>query len=166
MEGIARDMISPLPLRPSMSRPGKLLPLLLLAACPKKLVDETPTVIMPDLAQAPSTSGWREEELDLNGDGRVEIVKWYDGSTLARQDMDFTNDGRMDVFSYYDAGGVLTREDMDGDYDGVVDWIDHYEGGVLARSEADTDYDGKVNVIFYYQGGVVTRKERFDVANP
>ncbi len=149
-----------------MPGPGKLLPLLFLTACPKSNVEVEPAVVIPELARAPSDFGWRREPVDLNGDGKDEIVNWYDGSTLSRKDLDFTGDGRTDVSSYYDGSGALIREDMDGDYDGTVDWVDVYEGGQLTRSEADTDYDGKVNVIFHYQDGKVVRKERFDVANP
>ena len=57
------------------------------------------------------------------------------------------------------------REEMDSDYDGQFDWIDHYQKGWRVMSEYDTDGDGKPNVFKYYtraeDGSMrVDRKER------
>ena len=54
---------------------------------------------------------------------------------------------------------------MDSDYDGAMDWTDHYKRGVRVMSEYDTDYDGKPNVFKYYIEGddgrmYLDRKER------
>jgi hypothetical protein len=145
----------------------RLLPLILVvcAGCPPK---DPPSVLdvtaqpLPDklsLSERP-TAGLREEQVDLDGDGKTNVWNYYDGSgTLVRRETDLNLDARPDVISYY-TGGTLTGEEMDGDFDGRVDWVDHYTNGQRDRAEADTDYDGRIDVIFYYQNGALVKKER------
>ena len=54
----------------------------------------------------------------------------------------------------------IEKEEMDGDFDDRVDWIDHYKGGRRVMSEIDTDYNGAMDLFKYYEGGNLRRKER------
>ena len=110
-------------------------------------------------------NGFVIQEVDLNGDGRPEIFNAYretrDGSRfLAKKSLDLDMDGMVDVVSWFDDQGRLQKEEMDGDFDGRFDWIDHYQNGTRIMSEVDTDYDGKTNVWSYYVDGRIDRKER------
>ena len=144
------------------------LPLLIvaLAACAPKPAE-------PEAAPKSTTGAVTErienglvlQEVDLNGDGRLEIVNSYretrDGSRfLVKKSLDLDMDGSIDVVSWFDDQGRLQKEEMDGDFDGRFDWIDHYQNGVRIMSEVDTDYDGKTNVWSYYVDGRIDRKER------
>ena len=81
-----------------------------------------------------------------------------DGKSLAA--VDLNRDGQVDVISYFDDAGKLEREEMDSDFDGHFDWIDHYQDGVRVMAETDTDMDGRSNVYAYYVDGKIQRKER------
>ena len=109
-----------------------------------------------------ATGGWRREDVDLNGDGRADVINWYaNGENLARRDSDLNLDGVPDVTTWYQ-GDKIDREEMDGDFDGKIDWIDTYQGGQRVKAEADTDYDGHVDVVISYEDGVATKKVRWE----
>ena len=143
-----------------------LLALTLLAACgPKSRSSEPLGQPVPGAVTERVEAGLVVQEVDLNGDGRPEIFNHYretrDGTRfLVKKSLDLDMDGNVDVVSWFDDEGRLAKEEMDGDFDGRFDWIDHYENGVRIMSEVDTDYDGKPNVWSYYAEGRIERKER------
>lgn len=114
--------------------------------------------------------GLVRQSIDLNRDGTPEIYNFFreraDGPRLlVRKELDLNRDGDIDIISWFDEQGLLEREQMDSDYDGKLDWTDHYKGGLRVMSEYDTDYDGKPNVYKYYSIGEdkvarLDRKER------
>jgi hypothetical protein len=108
--------------------------------------------------------GLTQEEVDLDGDGKAEIVNYYrasgEGRLLLKKDLDLNRDGRMDVRSTFDEGGLRILEEMDGDFDGRADVVDHYISGKRSMTEKDTDFDGTFDLFSYHEGGKVRRKER------
>lgn len=140
--------------------------LLFAAGCPKGATGlegigqaERPVVPRPD------GTGWTLVEVDLNSDGAADIFNYYRdpaqrSGTPARRDLDLNWDGRVDVVSFYDVSGTLIREELDGDFDGRVDVIDHYQGGRRVLSEVDTEYDGRVDLWKFYEGDAVRKRER------
>lgn len=147
-----------------------LVAVLALTACAKHVStaagDERPSPVTERRTQ----DGLLQQDVDLDGDGAVEIQNFYRERAdaprlLVRKELDLNRDEKIDVVSYFDGDGVLEREEMDSDYDGRFDWTDHYQKGVRVMSEYDTDYDGRPNVFKYYirggDGGVhLDRKER------
>lgn len=109
-------------------------------------------------------------EVDVDGDGRAEVWNVHqqheDGSrTRVRKDTDLDRDGRADIISEFDAAGALRMERLDGDFDGVFEWVDHYQGGRRVFAEVDTNLDGTSDVFYYYAtgedpAGVLERRER------
>lgn len=112
--------------------------------------------------------GLIRQEIDLDADGKAEIVNFYrqrsSDRLLVRKELDLNRDGRVDVISYFDDDGRLRKEEMDTDYDGKLDWVDHYRDGRRVMAEYDTDNDGQGNVFKYYETStgtaVLSRKER------
>jgi hypothetical protein len=110
------------------------------------------------------------QEIDLDTDGHPDIKNYYRERSdaprlLVRKEMDLNRDQKTDVISLFDPEGNLEREELDADYDGKFDWIDHYQKGERVMSEYDTDSDGKPNVFKYYIKGAdgvvhLDRKER------
>lgn len=152
-----------------MSRLAYALFLLPLAGCAKS--GATPIAATGGTGQpgvierAPTADGLQLEKVDLNGDGKVEIINYYRERTdaprlLVRKEMDFNRDGRIDVRSTFDDAGLRVQEDMDGDFDGRPDWVDHYIGGKRTWTEVDTDFNGTFDLFKYYENGKVRRKER------
>lgn len=110
------------------------------------------------------------QEVDLDADGTPEIWTYYrelDGAARlqVRKKYDLNHDGRVDVVSHFDDRGALTLEEMDGDFDGLVDITDHYKDGARVLSEVDTNFDGRPDVFHYFTLGQdnkprIDRKER------
>lgn len=76
-------------------------------------------------------------EVDLNGDGTKDAVRWYDndGKPVKEQaDRDF--DGKIDVVSYFDKGWIV-RQETDNNRDGKVDLRVFYDNGKPVRTEKD-----------------------------
>ncbi|NCG21190.1 MAG: hypothetical protein GWP91_19435 [Rhodobacterales bacterium] len=114
--------------------------------------------------------GLIRQSIDFDGDEDAEIYNFFReradaARLLVRKELDLNRDGKMDVVSFFDDDGNLEKEEMDGDYDGVFDWTDHYQKGIRVMSEYDTDNDGRANVFKYYDIGAdgiarIDRKER------
>lgn len=97
------------------------------------------------------------KDVDLNNDGKVDVVRMYDDKgdiVEERTDLDF--DGRFDDVTIY-AAGVLARKEIDLDYDGKPDVKRFYVEGKLGHVEADRNGDGKVDTWEYYEGGALDR---------
>ena len=112
-----------------------------------------------------TTEGNLVVEVDLDGDGSPDIYNYFkqlddEGRLLLRKEMDLNQDSRIDVWSFYTELGALEREEMDGDFDGNVDWIDHYQGGKRVLSEVDSEFDGQIDLWKFYENERVRRKER------
>lgn len=144
--------------------------LLSLIACPKapapvaeQASSTAPTAAI--LSSKQGADGLTEVQVDLNGDAKVDITNYYRERTdapklLKRKDVDLNRDGRIDVRTSFDDGGLRDVEEMDHDFDGRADWVDHYIGGKRAYTEVDTDFNGSFDLKKYYEAGKVRRKER------
>jgi hypothetical protein len=98
------------------------------------------------------------KEVDLNHDGKLDAVYYYDDkgvqTTLEEFDMDF--DGKFDLTVYY-ANGKRVREELDTNFDGKPDIFKYYEDEKLVREELDTNFDGKIDQWLYFEGGKLDR---------
>lgn len=98
------------------------------------------------------------KELDLNGDGRVDVAREYDqDGKLTSEAMDLDFDGVVDQLNQYDAKGQITLKQRDLDSNGKVDLWLYYERGALVRKERDANGDGRVEVWEEWQDGHVDR---------
>ena len=102
--------------------------------------------------------------LDQNGDGRDDATWIYHigGGQPYRGEFDGNFDGRVDLISHYDVTGTVTEEELDTDYDGNFDSRSMFRNGVRVRTETDTDHNEVADVISYFQDGVVRRIEMID----
>jgi len=92
-------------------------------------------------------------ELDRNGDGKVDYRVVYDAKgKVLREEMDYNYDGVMDTFYYY-ADGVLSRVEIDSKNNGKIDiWVYLLEGKYIQRYERDTTGSGKPDVVRVFGG--------------
>lgn len=96
-------------------------------------------------------------EADLNQDGKRDVWTYYDNNgniTLEEMDLDF--DGKIDMVAYRQQGKIV-REEYDSNFDGKVDMWKFYEGGRVVRIERSSKRNGKVDVWEYYEGGRLDR---------
>ena len=145
---------------------------LLLTGCPPKQGGSaSPLSPTPEASEASrmttsiTADGLTQVKVDLNRDGDSEITNYYRERSdaprlLMRKETDLNTDGKVDVRTTFDDGGQRLLEEMDGDFDGRADWVDHYLGGKRTYSEVDTDYNGTFDLYKYYENGQVRRKER------
>lgn len=117
------------------------------------------------LSESPTEDGLTEQKVDLDGDKVADVSNFWkersDGPRqLMRKDSDLNRDGKVDVRTWFDNAGQIEKEEMDGDFDGRVDWADHYRGGKRVLTEVDTDHDGAYDLFKVYEEGKVRRKER------
>lgn len=106
----------------------------------------------PDQWTVKDASKTRWIERDLNFDGRVDLWQYPgDGGEIAEEEMDLDLDGHVDVVVYYEAG-VVTRKEMSIDFAGNFSIVKYYDKqGDLLRVERDDDGDGLVDVWEYYE---------------
>lgn len=113
-------------------------------------------VVLADNAGTPDRTsldvyetGWLTSDRD--DDGRVDYAVQIDERGYkTREAMDFNFDGLMDDFYFYD-NDVLQRQEIDSNYDRIVDiWIFMWRGVYVRRWERDTDFDGTVDLIRDY----------------
>ena len=117
------------------------------------------------LSEGPAADGLVAQQIDLNADGQSDVTNFYRDREdaprlLVRKEMDLNWDGKIDVRTWFEPDGSIEKEEMDGDFDGVVDWVDHYKGGRRVTSDIDTNSDGKFDLFKTYEQGKVRRKER------
>lgn len=147
-----------------LMRAPLLLALLLLTGCGPKTGAPSAAGASAAVRQQAAADGTLLVQVDVNNDGRADIYNHYrsDGESrvLSKKEMDLNRDGRIDVWSWYNETGVLEKEEMDGDFDGVVDWVDHYQGGRRVMSEVSTQASGRFDLFKYYENGKIRRKER------
>ncbi len=97
------------------------------------------------------------KEQDLNYDGRKDIWIYYDDQgSRQMEEMDLDFDGKIDLVTLR-RGGKVIRQELDTNYDGKPDLWKHFEEEVLVRVERDENYNGKVDYWEYYEGGELDR---------
>lgn len=95
--------------------------------------------------------------VDLNRDGRVDIQMIYDDQgDLVREELDLDFDGRADVVRHY-RKGKLEREDVASRFDGRIDIRKFYEDGVLVVKQVDTARNGHFDEFQYFLGNRLAR---------
>ena len=119
----------------------------------------------PQLVERPTDDGLIQQEIDLNSDGAPDVINFYrergeSSRLLVRKVVDLNADTRPDVRTWFTENGEMEKEEMDGDFDGRADWIDHYQGGKRVLSEIDSNYDGVFDLWKEYESGKVREKQR------
>jgi hypothetical protein len=99
-------------------------------------------------------------KVDVNGDGRPDIVHVTNGAREVCRVVDLNLDGAIDAFIYYDEAGLERRRESDFDRDGRPDEIVSSRAGSVFLKERETNYDDQLDTWDYYEGGRLVRRER------
>ena len=110
------------------------------------------------------------KELDLNFDGRVDRIMYYNHKeNLIREDIDTNFNGRIDRIHHYDNMNLVRTEfyrakcnkmEIDGTHNPTVnpDMLRFYRQGVMTREELDEKCDGNhESVIIYNPNGEIAQ---------
>lgn len=98
--------------------------------------------------------------VDVNNDGRADIVHVMKDGREACRIVDLNFDGAVDVYIYYDEKGQERRREADFDRDGRPDQITILKDGQIVENDRETNFDDKIDTWDYYQNGVIVRRER------
>ncbi len=99
----------------------------------------------------------RKMELDVNGDGTIDVVRTYGpAGKLAKEEIDNDLNGKIDATSYYDRG-ALAKKEIFNDAGTEVEYTRYYAQDNLLRIERDTNNDGLIDYWEYYEEGVLDR---------
>lgn len=152
--------------------------LLVLTGCPKEGesledIDTKELGFQRRIVEKTTADGLVLEEIDVDlsqDPARAEIFNYYrerTGATrlLVRKELDLDANGVIDTRSYFNEAGELEREEMDRDFNGQFDWVDHYLRGDRVMTEFDSDGSGQADVFLYYTEGRITHKERDTTGN-
>jgi hypothetical protein len=144
-EAQAREQVAPPPIRPAP------------AANEKVTEQDTNGDDKPDVWRITVDERVVRKELDINWDGRVDITTSYDArGEREREAMDLDFDGKVDSVYFYEKGINVRRErDLNGDGKPDV-WV-FYEKGQLARKERDSNGDSRVDYWEYWENNQVDR---------
>ncbi|MFO0591506.1 MAG: hypothetical protein U0441_28420 [Polyangiaceae bacterium] len=104
--------------------------------------------------------GGDSKTVDVNNDGRPDIVHVMKDGREACRIVDLNFDGAVDVYIYYDEKGQERRREADFDRDGRPDQISILKDGQLVENQRETNFDDKIDTWDYYQNGVLVRRER------
>ena len=99
------------------------------------------------------------EEVDLNGDGKVDFQKKFAQGKPLLFTLDLDFDGRNDLIEHY-IDGALVRIESSHNFSGKMDTWRFFEKGALARVERDTNGDGKPDEWMYYAQDKLQRTAR------
>ncbi len=96
-------------------------------------------------------------EADINFDGTLDLYMFFDDvGKMKRDEVDLDLDGRIDIVTHY-ADGKIIRQDIDQNSDGIADRVRHLLDGVVIKLEGDTDQNGRIDYWEYYEGGRLVR---------
>jgi hypothetical protein len=100
-------------------------------------------------------------KVDINGDGKNDIVHVMKGDKEVCRIVDLNLDGYPDSFIYYEADGKTERRrESDFDRDGRVDEIAVSEHGQITLKLRETNFDNKIDTWDYYEAGRLVKRER------
>lgn len=87
------------------------------------------------------------KKFDLNKDGKIDRIEYYQGKTLVRLEEDRNYDQKMDYIEIYDHSSFYLIIQQDTNHDGKIDFKKSYSKHSLKRSkvhvEMDRNFDGK-----------------------
>ncbi|RVU48921.1 hypothetical protein EA187_05705 [Lujinxingia sediminis] len=99
-------------------------------------------------------------EIDANGDGNINVRRIFnEANTVRSEELDVDLDGKVDSILYFD-GGKLTRKELIEAESGRVGTTRHYSDGTLIRVEKDENADERIDYWEFYEEGVLTRVGR------
>ena len=156
-----------------------LLLMLFAAGCAKKPIEGKVAAepVYKPIVEKTTPDGLILQEVDVDLDHRPDAFNYFRERAgapriLMRKESDTNRDGQLDQWTYYNDEGMIEREEIDADFDGHPDWVEHWQAEIKTdgspgewrrmMSELDSDHDGKMDTFTYYDGqnGQVTRKER------
>lgn len=84
---------------------------------------------------------------------------------LVRRELDINFDGKIDFIRHYDVRGGIDKDEVDTNYNGIVDRVVRYSNGIITRREIDADEDGYFEERRHFVKGQIFRIEKDTTGN-
>jgi hypothetical protein len=100
--------------------------------------------------------------MDLNHDSKIDLWRFFDleSGVVSKEELDLDFDGKIDRTDYY-INGVVRRSEFDFQFDESADIVKSFdEKGILIEIESDQSGNGKTDYWEYYRNGVLERIEK------
>lgn len=98
--------------------------------------------------------------VDVNGDGKPDVITVYEGGRKVCEWLDFNFDGVCDTWVYFTPSGQVRRREVDYDRDGRIDETTNFAGDRIQDRQRATTLAGRIDTWQYFQHGQLTRAER------
>lgn len=105
-------------------------------------------------------------ETDFNGDGRVDMIQWYDssGKYVEKEAADFNGRGKLSITSYYKnvlgSAPEIVKQEIDARFEGQPSVWKYFKDGKLVRRDIDRKGTGQPNYWEYYENSKLVRIEK------
>ncbi len=123
-------------------------------------------------AEAKRTNGkvptLNKVELYITRVNPIGVIRYFrEDNTLACREVDLNGDGLMDLFYFYDLSGRIRKEvQQDSDRDGIIDIRRVFKNDIIFRELHNTDGDEKTwEIEKTYNNGIITQIA-FKIINP
>ncbi len=140
------------------SLPTALLPLVFALGCPAPPPDRP--VDAGELEPETGPDGSLIRRWDLDGDGKANIWRVFQGETQIRTDLDLNGDGKADTRRHLDERGEVKKEEADLDFDSKVDIVASFEGGKKVQELAFLHHRATADVVRLFVDGKLAEKRR------
>ncbi|HOG44306.1 MAG TPA: hypothetical protein PK560_09510 [bacterium] len=99
--------------------------------------------------------------MDLNRDTKIDVWRFFnDSGAVIKEELDLDFDGKIDAVDHY-LNGIVRRREVDFQFDEETDIWKHFdEKGALMLIEADQSGDGKIDYWEHYTNGAIERIEK------
>jgi len=107
--------------------------------------------------------GQEIQELDSNGDGKIDKWLYFSGFDLIKMEEDFDSDGKVDkraIFFY--ENGEKYKVEIDSNMDGKADGSSFHKSGFRYLIESDTNYDGVYDYVIDNIKNITTIDSNYD----
>ena len=98
-------------------------------------------------------------EYDDNHDGRPDHFYIYRNGVLSREEIDRNGDGKIDEWEFFDRQGRIERVELDENFDGRPDAWFSYKNSMIESSRRDTDFDGRPDWFATYENGIAVHSD-------
>lgn len=99
-------------------------------------------------------------EVDTRHDGKINLIRTFDGEVPLNDRLDSNNDGHLDTTVDYEKGRMV-RQTRDKNEDGQPDllfWFDRQEQ--RRKVESDSDFNGSIDTRYFYEDGDLRQMDR------
>lgn len=100
--------------------------------------------------------------IDYNGDGKLDEKWTYIGQRIAKNEIDRNYDGVIDAIFEYDRAGLVKKSVTDDNFDGVFESKTEFKQGNRVAYRSDTNGDGFKDYRGHFEHDILKRAEFYD----